>query len=129
MSVFPIGWSCRVFCSYTRLFLLYTRFPHGASPITHRLMTWLLQPFDLHIIHMTDPLSAKCTVNPVVNLLVTHVPMSNEYSNDIVHSHIKIAVFISMILTIFVFPLFINRNDYWIGGYRLSTYVCWCCME
>jgi len=30
----------------------------------------LLQPSDLHIIHMTEPLSAKCTLNPVVNLLV-----------------------------------------------------------
>ena len=30
-SVFPIGWSCRVYSSYTRVFLLYTRLPCGAS--------------------------------------------------------------------------------------------------
>ena len=28
----PIGSSCRVYYSYTRPFLLYTRFPCGASP-------------------------------------------------------------------------------------------------
>ena len=39
-------------------------------------------------------------------LLVTRVLISSETSNDIVHSHIKIALFISMILTIFVFPFF-----------------------
>jgi len=78
---------------------------------------------------MTEPLSAKCTDNPVVYLLVTRVPISSETSNGIVHSHIKIALFISMILTIFGFPFFINRNDYWIVGYWLSTYVCWCCMK
>jgi len=89
----------------------------------HRLMTWLLQPLDLHIIHMTEPLSAKCTVNSFVNLLVTRVPISIETSNGIVHSHIEIALFISMILTIFVFPFFINRNDYRIVGYWLGT-VC-----
>jgi len=44
----------------------------------HRLMTWLLQHLNLHIIHMTEPLSAKCTVNPVVNSLVTRVPISSE---------------------------------------------------
>ena len=78
---------------------------------------------------MTEPLSAKCTVNPVVNLLVTRVPTSRETSNDIFHSHIKIAQFISMILTIFVFLVLTNRNDYWIVEYWLSTYVCWCCMK
>ena len=39
-------------------------------------------------------------------LLVTRVLISSETSNGIVHSHIKIALFISMILTIFVFPFF-----------------------
>jgi len=82
-------------------------------------MTVLLQPSDLHIIHMTETLSEKCTVNPGVNLLVTRVLISSETSNGIVHSHIKIALFISMILTIIVFLFFINRNRYW-----LSTYVC-----
>jgi len=66
-------------------------------------MTWLLQSLDLHIIQMTEPLSAKCTVNPVVNVLVTRVAISRETSNGTVHSHIKIALFISMIHTIFVF--------------------------
>jgi len=33
---------------------------------------------------MTEPLSAKCTVHPVVNLLVTRVPISRETSNGIV---------------------------------------------
>jgi len=77
-------------------------------------MTWLLQPSDLHSIYMTEPLSAKCTVNSVVNVLVTRVSISSDTSNGIAHSHIKIALFISMILTIFVSPFFINRNDYWI---------------
>ena len=49
-------------------------------------------------------------VNTVVNLLVTRVPISIETSTGIVHSHIKIAPFIPMILTIFVFPFFINRT-------------------
>jgi len=67
---------------------------------------------------------------PVSNLLATCVTyIANETSNDIVHSHIEIALFISMTLSIFVFPFFINRNDYWIVGYWLSTYVCWCCMN
>jgi len=48
----------------------------------------------------------------VINLLVTCVPMSGKTSNVIVHSHIEIALSISIILTIFVFPFFINRNDY-----------------
>jgi len=65
-------------------------------------MTVLLQSSELHIIHMTEPLSAKCTVNPVVNVLVMCVPISSETSNGIVHSHIRIALFISIILTIFV---------------------------
>ena len=56
-------------------------------------MTLFRQPLDLQIIHMTEPLSAKCTVNPVVNVLVTRVPISRETSNGIVHSHIKIALF------------------------------------
>ena len=53
---------------------------------------------------MTEPLSVKCTANPVVNLLVTRVPISSETSNGIVYSHSIIALFISIILTIFVFP-------------------------
>ena len=65
-------------------------------------MTLLLQPSDLHIIHKAEPLSATCTVNPGVNLLVTRV--SSETCNGIGHSHIKIALFISMTLTICVFP-------------------------
>jgi len=86
-------------------------------------MIWLLQPLDyLHIIHMTEPLSAVCTVNPVVNLLVTRVPISSETSYGIVYSDIKIPLFMSLILTILAFPFFINRND-WIVGYWLST-VC-----
>jgi len=48
----------------------------------------LLQPSDLHIIHMTQPLSAKCTVNPFVNLLVTRVAIWRETSNGIVYSHL-----------------------------------------
>jgi len=40
----------------------------------------------------------------VINLLVTCVPISRETSTVIVQSHIEIALFISMILTIFVFP-------------------------
>jgi len=78
---------------------------------------------------MTKPLSAKFTVNPVVNLLVTRVPISSETSNGIVHSHMKIALCICMILTIIIFSFFINRNDYWIVGYWLSTYGCCCCMK
>jgi len=66
---------------------------------------------------------------PSCNLLVTRVPISRETSNDIFHSHIKIAQFISMILTIFVLTFFINCTDYWIVRYGLSTYVCWCCMN
>ena len=31
-SVFPIGWSCRIYCPYTRLCLPYTHFPCGTSP-------------------------------------------------------------------------------------------------
>jgi len=31
-SAFPIGWSCRVYCSYTRPFHLFTRLTCGASP-------------------------------------------------------------------------------------------------
>ena len=38
VSAFPIGWSCRVYCPYIRLFLLYARLPCGASP--NRLI-WL----------------------------------------------------------------------------------------
>jgi len=75
---------------------------------------------DLHIIHMTEPLSAKCTLNPVVNLLGTRVLLSNETSYGIV-LFIHYALFISMILTIFVFLVLTNRNDYWIVGYWLST--------
>ena len=71
-------------------------------------MTWLFQPLDLHIIHMAEPVSAKCLVNPVVNLLVTRVPLSSETSNGIVYSHIIIAPFISMILTIFVLTFFLS---------------------
>jgi len=56
-------------------------------------MTMLLQPSDLHIIHMTEPLSAECTVNPVVNLLVTRVSISSETTNVIVHSDIKIYLY------------------------------------
>ena len=40
----------------------------------------------------------------MINLLVTCVPISRETCNVIVHSHIEIALFISMILTTFVFP-------------------------
>jgi len=65
---------------------------------------------------------------PVINLVVTCVPISRETSNGIVHSHIEIALFISM--TPFLYTNFlINRNDYWILEYWLSTYVCWCCMK
>ena len=31
-SAFPIGWSCRVYCSYTRPFHLFTQLTCGASP-------------------------------------------------------------------------------------------------
>jgi len=80
-------------------------------------MTWLLQSLDLHIIHMTEALSTKCTVNPAVNVLFTRVSISSETNNDIVHSNIKIALFISIILTIFVFPFFIKCHDYRIVRY------------
>jgi len=33
-------------------------------------MTWLLQPLDLHTIHVTGPLSAKVMGYPVRNVLV-----------------------------------------------------------
>jgi len=53
---------------------------------------------------MTEPLSAKGMGYPVINLLVMCVPISMKTSNVSVHSHIEIALFISMKLTIFVFP-------------------------
>jgi len=40
----------------------------------------------------------------VINLLVTCVPISRETSNVIIHSHIELFLFISMILTIVVIP-------------------------
>jgi len=38
--------------------------------------------------------------------------------NDANNSHIEIWQ-----------PLLVNRNDYWIVGYWLSTYDCWCCIK
>jgi len=54
--------------------------------------------------------------------------ISIETNNVIVHPHFEIALFISMTPAILSSPFLINRNNYWIVGYWLSTYVCWYCM-
>ena len=72
---------------------------------------------------MTEPLSAKGTGYPVINLLVMCVPMLMKTNNDPNNSHIEIYLFprhLPYLATLFL----VNRNDYWIVGYWLSTYDC-----
>jgi len=75
---------------------------------------------------MTVPLSAKNTRGytlikrtrrrrHLLTVLVTCVSISKETSYDIVHSHIKTTLFISMTPSLSSLFL-INRNDYWIVG-------------
>ena len=69
-------------------------------------MTLSLQLSYYLIIPITGSLSVKGTGGyPVMNLLVTCVHVLAKKTSDvIVHSHIEIVIFISMTLTMFVFP-------------------------
>jgi len=74
---------------------------------------------------MTEPLSEKDMVYSVINLLVMCVPISMK--TDANNSHIE--SYLLPYLPSLATPFLVNCNDYWIVGYWLSTYDCWCCMK
>ena len=77
---------------------------------------------------MTEPISAKGTGYPIINLLLMCVPISMKTNKDANNSHIEIYLFPRHLPSLAI-PFLINRIDFWIVGYWLSTYVCWNCMN
>ena len=74
---------------------------------------------------------SSCVYEPIYtvkNLYNDFIILQDFFLRGANNSHIEIYLF-PRHLPHLSSPILVNRNDYWIVVYWLSTYGCWCCMK